>query len=102
MSLVRPMKRAMFYKVSLGAAAGGAVIAAGLLASWKFAGVPFHSDLWITLYPASLMLMLTENSSIGGTLTIVAVSIATNAALYFIAASACSGLLAALRGGLHD
>ena len=96
------MTPATLYKVILSAAAAGAGIAICLFGSWRFFDVPFNNDLWIRLYPASLMLMAAESMSIRGSVAIVAVSIVTHAALYFMAASALCRVVVVFRGRLRD
>ena len=95
------MKRATFYKATLTAAATGAAIGLLLLGAWKFLNI-VNTDVWTWLYPPSLMFMAAERASIGGQVAIVLLSLATNAGLYFIAASVTCGVVAAFRRGLYD
>jgi hypothetical protein len=95
------MKRATFYRVALAAAVAGAGIGIFLLGLWKFMDV-VNTDVWTWLYPASLMFMAAEGASTGGQVAVVVLSIATNAGLYFIAASAICGVVAGFRRGIYD
>jgi len=95
------MKRSTFRKAALFVASVGAFVAIVLLTIWKLTGV-WPDEIVIWIYPASLMLMAMEAGGSAFGLFVIVLSVATNAALYFIVASAILGLAAAARGGLTD
>jgi hypothetical protein len=95
------MKRSSFYRITLSFTAAGALVGIALLALWEAAGIQLSDNVWVLFFPASMMLMMTQIAGPVGTAVIVALSIMTNAALWFIGASVVCLLGAALRGGVR-